>query len=405
MKKIKILFPLFLLLVLFIPSASAKKNDVTLYLFYSKNCPHCHNEREYLKTIKEENLNIVEYEVTTSDENNELMKLVAESLEEEAKYIPYTVIGTNTLVGFNEYTKDKIKEYVNECSKEECYDVVDNVKKTNSIVKKEIDEFNKSQYEKENENKSSKMTLPVLGKIDVKKVSLPLIAAVVGFVDGFNPCAMWVLIFLISMLLGMKDRKRMWAIGLSFIGASAFIYMLFMVAWLKVTLELSQIRFIQIIIAFIALIGSIINIKSYLNEKDKEAGCTVTDAKKRKNIIEKIKKFTTEKSFILAVLGAILLAVSVNFVELACSAGLPLLFTQILALNDLNSIQYICYILIYIFFYLIDDLVVFIIAMVSLKITGITNKYNKYSHLIGGIIMLIIGILMIFKPSWLMMNF
>src|SRR5574344_1014567 len=99
------------------------------------------------------------------------------------------------------------------------------------------------------------------------------------------------------------------------------------------------------------------------------------------------------------------LAFTVNLIELACSAGLPLLFTQILALNDLNNFQYFIYVILYIFFFLLDDLIVFIIAMKTFEITGISTKYNKYSHLIGGIIMLIIGLLMIIKPAWLMFNF
>ena len=124
-----------------------------------------------------------------------------------------------------------------------------------------------------------------------------------------------------------------------------------------------------------------------------------------KKIFSKIKEFTHEKNFFLALIGVIGLAISVNLVELACSAGLPLIFTQILAINTLNPLQYWFYIFLYILFFLIDDIVVFTIAMVSLKMTGISTKYNKYSHLIGGIIMVIIGILLIFKPGILMFNF
>ena len=96
------------------------------------------------------------------------------------------------------------------------------------------------------------------------------------------------------------------------------------------------------------------------------------------------------------------LAVSVNVIELACSAGFPLLFTQILSLNDLNSLQYLIYVLIYVLFFLIDDIIIFLIALKTLKITGISNKYTKYSHLIGGILMLVVGLLLIFKPEIIM---
>ena len=119
----------------------------------------------------------------------------------------------------------------------------------------------------------------------------------------------------------------------------------------------------------------------------------------------KIKKFTHEKSFILAIFGVITLAVSVNLVELACSAGLPLLFTSVLAMNDLNTLEYGFNIFLYILFFLLDDIIVFVIAMKTLEVTGISTKYSKYSHLIGGLIMLLIGLLLIVKPEWIMFNF
>ena len=107
----------------------------------------------------------------------------------------------------------------------------------------------------------------------------------------------------------------------------------------------------------------------------------------------------------MALFGVIGLAISVNLVELACSAGLPLVFTELLALNDVSSMAKFWYVLLYIFFFLIDDLIVFIIAMFTMKITGITTKYNQYSHLLGGVIMLLIGVLLLLKPEWLMFQF
>ena len=177
-------------------------------------------------------------------------------------------------------------------------------------------------------------------------------------------------------------------------------------AWLKVMLSALQISYLKIIIGIVAILGALWNLYSYYKSvKNKDVGCEVVDNKKRKKIITKIKKFTTEKSFILAMLGIIGLAVSVNFIEFACSAGWPVIFTEVLALHDLSYMSYFGYILLYILFYLFDDIIIFLIAMVTLEVTGISNKYSKYSHLIGGILMLIIGLLMIFKPDWLMFNF
>ena len=392
-----------LLLLLLIPTLVSAK-EVNLYLFHGDGCPHCAKEREYLKEIEKEydDVNIHLYEVWYDTDNQELMAKVKKELNSSTNYVPLTIIGDKYTVGFNDNTKLMIKNNIEKCLKEDCEDVVGNVlagKTANeTTIKKEVKEPKK-------DKEDSIKDLPILGKVDVKKVSLPIMAAVIGLVDGFNPCAMWVLVFLISMLLGTKDRKKMWILGLTFLFTSAFIYLLFMVACLNVAIKMNTVILLRITIAIIAIIAAFINLKSFYKSLKKDTGCEVVDSKKRKNIIEKIKKFTLEKSLILGLLGVMTLAVSVNFIELACSAGLPLLFTQILALNNLSKLSYMIYILIYIFFFLMDDIIVFVIAMFTLKITGISNKYSKYSHLIGGIIMLLIGLLMIIKPEWLMLNF
>ena len=250
-----------------------------------------------------------------------------------------------------------------------------------------------------------KYEVPILGKIDAKEVSLPLLAIILGLVDGFNPCAMWILVFLISMLFGMKDRKKMWILGSTFILTSGLVYLLFMVSWLNLAVFLTSVKLIRLLIAIFSIIFGMYNIYRYIDSLDKEDGCDVTDKEDRKKIINKIKKITTNKKFILSIIGIMTLAVSVNILELLCSLGLPVIFTNILAINHLNILEYSIYIFIYILFFLIDDIIVFIIAMMSMKIKGISNKYTKYSHLIGGIIMLLLGILMALKPEWLMFNF
>ena len=165
---------------------------------------------------------------------------------------------------------------------------------------------------------------------------------------------------------------------------------------------MTTVIWIRNLIAILALIGAFVNIKSFFKSHD---GCNVVDDKKRKKIFKKIRKFTSEKSFLLAILGVVGLAVSVNLVELACSAGLPLVFTELLVLNNVSNFMKFVYTLLYVLFFLLDDLIIFIIAMVTMEVTGISTKYNKYSHLLGGIIMLVIGLLLILKPEWLMFQF
>lgn len=390
----------FIIFFLFIVGINAK--EVTINLFYSSSCPHCKAEKEFLSTINDDEVKIEMYEVSSNKENSNLLDLVKESLDCSNDYVPYTVIGDIGLTGYSDNIKSQILHFIEKYKKEEYVDVVTEVKKIGKCI-----DLNKTEEEQEveKEEQYNKVTIPLLGEVDTKKVSLPLIAIIIGFVDGFNPCAMWILIFLISMLIGMNNKKRMIILGLTFLITSALVYMGIMLSWLEILKRIINTSYMQYLIGIVAIVAAIWNLYSYYKSTKKETGCEVVNNNSRKKIINKIKKFTSEKSLILALLGVITLAISVNLIEFACSAGWPIIFTNILEINNLTGIQSFLYILLYIVFFLIDDIIVFTIAMVTLNIKGISNKYSKYSHLIGGILMLIIGILMIFAPNILMFNF
>lgn len=388
---------IFTILILFSFILFVQGEELNVYLFYSDVCSTCKEEMEFLEEYSKENdFNIVTYETTRNKENDALLSKVRQALNNNDKTVPYTVIGTTGMTGFNETVENQIKIAIAKYKEEEYVDIVD-------VVINDLDVDYTINPPEGNFN------IPLLGDVDPKDVSLPLVAIILGFIDGFNPCAMWVLLFLLSIIITMKDRKKMWVIGLTFLTTSALVYLAFMLAWLSVAITLSQIFWVRFIIAIIALLGGAINLTSYYKERKQADGCQVVDKEKRKSILKRInkviKQMDDKKTYLLAILGVMGLAVTVNLIELACSSGLPLIFTQILALNDLNSLQYLIYILIYIILFLIDDIVIFVIAMKTLKVTGISTKYSKLSHLIGGILMLLIGILMIFKPEWLMFNF
>lgn len=247
------------------------------------------------------------------------------------------------------------------------------------------------------------LEVPLVGGIDIQNLSLPLLSVVVGLIDGFNPCAMWALIFLITLLLGMKNKKRMWILGITFIATSAFVYFLFLSAWLNFFLILGFALWIRIIIGLVALGAGIYNLRDYHLNRD--AACKVEKGEQKQKIFGKLKKITQEQKFLLALFGIILLAFAVNLVELVCSAGLPAIYTQILSLSKLSPWQHYGYILIYVFFFMLDDLFVFAVAMITLQVVGIQTKYARISRLVGGILMLIIGILLLFKPEFLMFGY
>lgn len=406
MKKIlkwAMIFLLFLLLLTDYPKA---KEKINIYFFNGEGCPHCALEEKYLKKItkKYKDVKIKSYEVWNNKNNDILLEKVKSKMKIANNGVPVTIVGSTYMVGYlDDSTGEKLERIINfYLDHEQKYkDVVSKIK-NNTLKGKVEDEFKK--YDQKTD-KESTLEVPVIGKINMKEVSISTAAALIGLVDGFNPCAMWVLIFLISMLLGMKNRKRMWILGITFIATSAMVYMMIMLSWMNIVVSVSTSIIFRNIIAIIALIGAIININSFLHHLKKDNGCEVVNERKRKRIIQKIKKFTTEKSFVLALLGIIGLAVSVNIIELACSAGLPIIFTQILTMNKVSHLASLMYTLIYIFFFLLDDIIIFVIAMFTTKITAISTKYNKYSHLLGGIIMLVIGLLLIFKPEWIMFNF
>lgn len=378
-----------------------EEEKVKLYLFYGDGCPHCADEKEFLDSIDDKypNLEIIKNEVWYNDENSLLLDKLEKELKITRSGVPTTIIGEEVIVGYNYATASKIERAINYYLENEYVDVVEQVKNNTYVEKEEKSEFEKIE---EGTDLSNTIKVPIIGKVNLKKVSLMTAAVIIGLIDGFNPCAMWVLLFLISVLIGMKDKKRMWTLGVVFLLVSAFIYMLIMLSWISIAIKMTTIIWIRNLIAVLALIGAFINIRNYFKSHD---GCNVVDDKKRKKIFKKIRKFTSEKSFVLSILGVVGLAVSVNLVELACSAGLPLVFTELLALNNVSDFMKIIYTLLYVLFFLIDDLVIFIIAMVTMEITGISTKYNKYSHLLGGIIMLVMGLLLIFKPEWLMFQF
>lgn len=418
MKKIVFIFTFIFLLLPFSVNANEKVN---VYLFYGDGCPHCSALEEYLdkKYSNDKDVKVYKYEVWNDVTNQELWKKVEDVTGEEAKGVPYFVIGKEVMQGYSagDVWEKKVDKAIEEAKK---INYNDNVGITLGVVEGKItkdDDISKSNYDPDKKeadisdyynndsdtNADTELNIPLIGTISLKDMSIPVIAILIGLVDGFNPCAMWVLIFLITMLFDYPSRKKMWILGCTFLFTSAFIYFLFMISFLKVAMFINSINVLKLLIAVFALVFGGFNIYRYFKTKD--VGCDVVDKNKRRRIINRIKNILSSKSFAFAIGGIILLAISVNLIELLCSMGLPVMFTEILAYNNITGVKNILYIILYIIFFLIDDLIVFFIAMKTLKITAISNKYSKYSHLVGGLIMIAIGLLMILKPEWLMFNF
>lgn len=361
-----------------ITNTEIEDGKVNFYLFKGEGCPHCADEEKWLQDIKKEYkdyVNFYEFEVWYDENNSKMMEKAKEIFDFSGPGVPFTVIGDKYYSGFSDSIGTMMENTIND------------------YLNTEInDDFNK------------KIDIPILGKVNMKNSSLGIIAIVLGFVDGFNPCAMWILLFLINMFLGTKDKKKSWILGFTFLVISAFIYFLSMLG-INVIIGVATVGYLKIAIAIFILIMGIFSLRKYLKIRKEEAGCSIVDNRKRKKLVTKVKKIISSKNFILSIVGISTLAISVNLIELACSLGFPMIFTEMLTINNITGISRILYLLLYVFFYMIDDMVVFTISMITLQATGITNKYNKLCVLVSSIIMIIMGLLLIFKPEWLMLNF
>ncbi|MBI4130140.1 hypothetical protein HY468_02390 [Candidatus Roizmanbacteria bacterium] len=378
-------------------SVSAQQ-PVTIHLFHSEACPHCVAERTFLKDLKTRypDVNIIEYEVTKNQENAALFEKVGRALYASTAGVPFTLIGTTYIRGFDtaESTGKQLEKLVIAARDDPDYhDVVA------EIIAGTYEQKEDQQSVSESAEIPEYISVPLIGKLSIRDLSLPVLTIVIAALDGFNPCAMWVLIFLISLLLPMKDRKRMWVLGITFIAASAFVYFLFLTAWLNLFLFIGFIWWVRGSIGLAALGTGVYYIRDYVTNPS--GTCKVEGGETKKRVVSQLKTLTHEKNLLLAIGGIIVLAFSVNLIEAICSAGLPAVFTNILSLSKLPSWHYYAYLLLYMIIFMLDDMIVFTVAMVTLKTFDSEGKYTRYSRLIGGIIMLLIGLAMLLKPELL----
>jgi len=435
---IMMISPLFLLSK---DNTTLAQTDETLnvYLFYGNGCPHCAKEREFLNSIKDDyqdDLKIYEYEIYYDEKNIEIFNLVITHLDINVGGVPFLVVGEKYFVGYggDETTGKEIQKEIDRCLSEGC---VDNLKtlllgessdsSNNSDTSETADDSdisnnsdisettNSSDDTGQNSNNSDSIKISqgsngtdsspvyletyIFGKINLKNLSLPIATILIAFVDGFNPCAMWILIFLITMLINMKDKKRLYILGSTFIITSGLVYFVFLSAWFNFFKLIGFVYWIKVIIGIIAIVSGFLHIKNALSSK---GGCHATNEKQRESIMTKIKKIVGEKSFGIALVGIITLAISVNLVEVVCSAGLPAIYTNLLSTIELSTFSYYLYLILYVIIFMLDDLLIFFIAIKTFEVTGIQQKYAKWSNLVGGIIILIIGIILILKPELLM---
>ena len=258
----------------------------------------------------------------------------------------------------------------------------------------EGDDGSESQMLADNE-----VDLPVFGVVNSREIGMPLFTIAIGLVDGFNPCAMWVLMFLLSLLVNLKSRSKMFAIAGIFVLISGLAYFAFMAAWLEVFMFIGYLKAVQLTLGILAVIVGSIHIKDFFAFK-KGVSLSIPDSAKP-GIYAQARKIVNAETLWAAMIGATVLAVLVNIVELLCTAGLPALYTKVLTMQGFPAWKNYAYLALYNIAYMFDDSIMVIIAVATLGKRKLQEKEGRWLKLVSGLLIFILGVLMIFKPEWL----
>lgn len=237
------------------------------------------------------------------------------------------------------------------------------------------------------------------GELQAQDLGLPLFTIAVGLLDGFNPCAMWVLLFLLSLLVNLQDRRKMALIAGTFVLISGLIYFAFMAAWLNVFLLIGLSRGIQIALGGLALFVGAVNVKDFF-ALHRGISLSIPESAKP-GFYARVRRILQAENLAAAMAGIAVLAGLVNMIELLCTAGFPALYTQILTMQQLPTWEYYGYLGLYNLAYILDDSVMVTIGVVTLSRKKLQERAGRWLKLTGGAVMLSLGLVLILKPEWL----
>ena len=241
--------------------------------------------------------------------------------------------------------------------------------------------------------------MPFFGDMTAQRYGLPIFTVVTGLLDGFNPCAMWVLMFLLSMLVNVKSRKRMVIIAGAFVLVSGVVYFAFMAAWLNLFIIIGISRNVQILIATVAIVVGSINLKDYFAfKKGLSLGIPETS---KSGLYVKVRNIVQAQNITAALLGVVMVAVLVNLLELICTAGLPAIYTQVLTLQKLQPMEYYAYLLLYNLAYIFDDALMVSVVVITLHKYKVSEKQGRWLKLISGGFIIALGFMLLLIPEYL----
>jgi len=343
-----------------------------VHFFYVTGCSHCDDQRPFNEKLADTypSIQVLEHDYATGQGRALLDQMLEERGIEYMPGFPITIFGNQVFGDWEseDITGRAIEEALQQCLSGECPPPT-------------------------GEEPRDTIVLPLIGEIVLADYSLPALAVILGVVDGFNPCAMWVLVYLISLVATLRDRKRIWLIVGSFVLASGVLYFLFMTAWLNAFLFIGFVRPVTIVIGLVALGGGILQVKEVIETKGAIV-CEVTGEESRKKTMTRVQKIVSSPITLGTMVGIVVLAFAVNSIEFVCSAAVPAVFTRVLSLASLTSFQHYGYILLYVLFFMLDDLIIFGSAAIAMT-SNVGERYSKYFRPVGATILIILGLLLL----------
>lgn len=378
-----------------------------LYFFEREDCAHCQAEKVFLSDLgaRQPDLTIATYDVIHDATARSLFNQVTEAAG-LPKVTPVTIVGNTVLQGFDtaETTGVIIERLLAE---QEPVSLERLIAERALYVSTVVAPGCETNAESSEGNvcipgaATGSVAVPILGSIDVAGLSLVSISALLGFVDGFNPCAMWVLITFLLILSQVGDRRRMWQIAGLFILAEALMYNLILNVWYTTWDFIALDAIVTPIVGVVALGGGIFFLwRWWKSRKQSALVCDITSEDQHSKLTSRMQRAASGPLTFVAALGIIGIAFSVNIIEFACSIGIPQAYTKLLELNAPDFLTRQAYLAVYTLFYMIDDFIVFGLALWGFgKLQAHGAKYANWSALIGGIALLALGVMLLVFPN------
>jgi cytochrome c biogenesis protein CcdA len=396
-----------------VAAATADAGTVVVRYFYGAECPHCARQGVEMDAWEREyDVEIHRYEVWHDARNRALFQELAAAYGEEASGVPTTFIGERVWIGFDEAAASQMRAAIVACEADACIDPLSVLDPgdpeppdgptagppATSDVAPEGPPAPPETGNGDAPSGSATISVPFLGEVDANAMGLLPATALIAFVDGFNPCSLWVLSVLLAMLLRTGSRRRIALVGGAFLVTTAAVYGLFIAGVFSAMSYVGYLAGIRWAVALLALTFAAVNIKDYFAFK-KGFSFTIPDRFKPR-IYRGGRGLMAEDRSLLAVTGAaVVMALGIALVELPCTAGFPVVWSGLLTDAGVSGPEFAGLLSVYLGIYLLDEVALFAAVVVTLRIARFQERHGQVLKLVGGMVMLALGIVMLTSPA------